>query len=99
MIRNGESWKPWESYLAEGFRDPAAGIPERHQVTLRHLDIKNLTASVGSAGGAGRVGTERGTALGALAELGGMPAVGGLAGAQAHLRSFTFRDSHRMVVC
>jgi hypothetical protein len=45
------------------------------------------------------VGTERGTALGALAELGGMPAVGGLAGAQAHLRSFTFRDSHRMVVC
>lgn len=78
---------------------PRRRDPRKASGGLRHLDIQDLTAAVGSAGGAGRVGTERGAALGALAELGGMPAIGGLAGAQAHLRSFTFRDSHRMVVC
>lgn len=35
-----------------------------------------------------------GSTLWALGELGGMPAVRGLAGTQAHLRGFTFRNSH-----
>ena len=54
-------------------------------MALRHLDIEDLASAVGSAGRAGGVGTERSAALGALAELRGMPAVSSLAGAKAHL--------------
>ena len=52
---------------------------------LRHFNIKNLTTAVGTAGWAGGVGAERSSTLCALAELGGMPAISGLAGAKAHL--------------
>lgn len=65
---------------------------------LSHLDIENLTAPIGAAGGAGGVGVERSATLGAFAEFRRMPAVGSLAGAKAHLGCFAFRDSHRTVV-
>ena len=51
---------------------------------LRYFDIKNLTTTIGAAGWTGCVRTERSSTLDALAELGGMPAIGGLAGAKAH---------------
>jgi hypothetical protein len=69
------------------------------KVASGHLDIEHLATAVGSAGGAGGVGGQSVSALRALAEFRGMPAVGGLPRPEAHLRSFTFGDSHRVVVC
>ena len=40
------------------------------------------------------MGMNRGAALSAFAELGGMPAVRGLAGAKAHLGHLAFWNSH-----
>jgi hypothetical protein len=41
------------------------------------------------------MGRDFGAALGAGAELAGVPAIGGFAGAQAHFGDFSFRDGHK----
>jgi len=58
------------------------------------FDRQHLPAFIIAAGGANRVTCDRAAALWTLAKLGPMPAVRGSARAQAHLRCFTFGDSH-----
>jgi hypothetical protein len=58
------------------------------------FDGQHLPAAVIPARGAGGVRRDAAAALGALAQLGGVEAVGRLARAQAHLRGFAFWDSH-----
>src|SRR5258705_6447021 len=57
---------------------------------------KNLTSLVVSTRRAGGVTAHTGAALRALRKLRSMPAVGGLTGAQAHLRGFAFWNSHKI---
>jgi hypothetical protein len=63
--------------------------------TLSCVHSKHLPTLVVAARRAGRVPVHTGTALWALGKLWGMPVTGGLASAQAHLRSFAFRNSHK----
>src|SRR5258705_1360433 len=57
---------------------------------------KNLTSLVVSTRRAGGVTAHTGAALWALRKLRSMPTVGGLTGAQAHLRGFAFWNSHKI---
>lgn len=57
---------------------------------------EDLAALVIATRRASRVSTHTGAALRALGQLRGVPVVGGLACAQAHLRSFAFRNSHKI---
>ena len=66
------------------------GLPE-----LRRTDRKDLASFVVAAGRARGVRRDFGPALAAGAELAGMPAVGRLAGAQAHFGDFAFRNGHK----
>lgn len=56
---------------------------------------QDLPALVVATRRAGRVPAHTSAALRALGKLRGMPAVGGLASAQAHLRGFAFWNSHK----
>jgi hypothetical protein len=58
------------------------------------FDGQHLPAAIIPARWAGGVGRDPAPALAAFAQLAGVPAVGGLARAQAHLRGFAFWDSH-----
>ena len=62
-------------------------------VTLR-ADAQDLATLVIAAGRAGGVRGDGAAALRALVQLRRLPAMRSLAGAQAHLRSFAFGDSH-----
>jgi hypothetical protein len=61
---------------------------------LSGLDCQDLTAFVVAAGGAGLMRGQRAAALAALVHDRCVPAVGGFACAQAHLRGFAFWNSH-----
>lgn len=63
--------------------------------TLLRFDGQDLPALVITARGAGRMRGDRAPALRAFIELRRLPAVRRLARAQAHLRSFTFGNSHK----
>jgi len=58
------------------------------------FDGQHLPATVIAALRAGGVRRDAAAALAAFAQLAGVPAVCGLARAQAHLRGFAFWDSH-----
>lgn len=61
------------------------------------FDVENLPTFVVAAGWAGCMRPHRRSALRTLGKPGRMPAIGGFAGAQAHLRCFSFRNSHKSV--
>ena len=61
---------------------------------LLRVDGQDLPALVVATGRAGSMRGDSAAALRALVELRGHPAVGCLAGAQPHLRSFTLGNSH-----
>src|SRR6476469_276297 len=58
-------------------------------------DAQHLAAFVITARSASGVRLDRAPALRAFVEQRGLPAMRSLAGAQAHLRCFTFGDSHK----
>ena len=70
-------------------------LHRRRAAGLSRPDGKNLAPFVVAAGRTGGVRRQFCPALGAGAEFAGMPAVGCLAGAQAHFGYFAFRDGHK----
>jgi hypothetical protein len=62
--------------------------------SLNGLDREDLTTPIIAARFASNVSGNAAAALRATLELAGVPAVGRLAGAQAHLRSFSLGNSH-----
>jgi hypothetical protein len=69
----------------------AAGVENNG---LKGFDRQDLAALVVAARGAGAVRRDRTPTLAALAEQGGMKAVGGFARAQPHLGHLAFWNSH-----
>jgi hypothetical protein len=62
---------------------------------LSCVDREDLPALVVAARRTSRMSAHTGAALRALGKLWDMPVIGGLASAQAHLRGFAFRNSHK----
>jgi hypothetical protein len=71
--------------------EPDAGPP----ASLLRFDRQDLPAFIITAGWTGRVRGDRASALRAFIKLRRPPAVRRLAGAQPHLRSFAFGNSHK----
>src|SRR4051812_29029313 len=91
--RNPKAKRKWEGPLCPDYslrQDRGAKAP----ATLR-ADAQHLAAFIIAAGSTSGMRLNRAPALRALVQQRGGPAMRRLAGAQAHLRSFAFRDSHK----
>ncbi len=71
-----------------------AGRLYKSQRVLDRLDRENLPTTVVAAGRAGGMPAHSASTLRTVLELAGVPAVRGLAGTQAHLRSLSLGNSH-----
>ena len=72
----------------------AGRLARGEKLGLRQRDGQNLTTAVVATSAAGGVRDLGAATLAACAELSGVPAVGSLARAEAHLRSLAFWDTH-----